>query len=250
MILVRSAQSASALESFREAMRTLGIIGGTGPESTIEYYRQIIAAYKGRIQDGSYPLIIINSIDLKKMLGMIGTNQLPEVTQYLLMEIHKLARAGADFGLLASNTPHIVFESLAEQSPISLISIVESARDAVQQAGSTKVGLLGTRFTMEGNFYEKLFSSSGISLVIPNDQERSYIHDIYMNELLNGKFLPETRTHLLSIVTRLKEEAEIQGLILAGTELPLILQDTAHQGIPFFDTTQIHVKRAVDEMLM
>lgn len=230
-------------------MQTLGIIGGTGPESTIEYYRQIIAAYKEQKQDGSYPSIIINSIDLKKMLELISANQLPEVTQYLLTEILKLAKAGADFGLLASNTPHIVFDELAGQSPIPLISIVEAACVAVQAANFKKVGLFGTRFTMEGKFYAKVFSSTGITLVVPNDHERGYIHDKYMNELLNGIFLPETRTALLSIANRLKEEAEIQGLILAGTELPLILQDRTYQGIPFFDTTQIHVRRAVAELL-
>lgn len=231
-------------------MRTLGIIGGTGPESTIEYYRLIIATYKEQKQDGSYPFIIINSIDLKKMLDLISGNQLPEVTQYLLTEVHKLAKAGADFGLLASNTPHIIFDELAEQSPIPLISIVEAARDAVQAAGFKKVGLFGTRFTMEGKFYAKVFSSAGIALVIPNDDEREYIHDKYMSELLNGIFLRETRTRLLSIVGRLKEEAEIEGLILAGTELPLILPDKSYQGIPFFDTTQIHARRAVAEMLL
>ncbi|MCI0415567.1 amino acid racemase [bacterium] len=230
-------------------MATLGIIGGTGPESTIEYYRQIIAAYQEQKKDGSYPSIIINSIDLKKMLELIGANQLTEVTQYLLTEIIKLAKAGADFGLLASNTPHIVFNELAAQSPIPLISIVEAARDAVHAAGFDKVGLFGTRFTMEGTFYAKVFTSSNITLVVPNEHDRTYIHDRYMNELLNGKFLPETRSDLLSIVTRLKEETGIQGLVLAGTELPLILRDKTYQGISFLDTTQIHVKRAVAKML-
>lgn len=102
---------------------------------------------------------------------------------------------------------------------------------------------------MEGKFYAKVFSPSGITLVIPNDDERGYIHDKYMNELLNGIFLPETRAGLFSIVNRMKEESEIQGLILAGTELPLIHKDKTYQGIPFFDTTQIHVRRAVAEML-
>lgn len=230
-------------------MRTLGIIGGTGPESTIEYYRQVVAAYKEQKQDGSYPPIIINSIDLKKMLDLISANQLSEVTQYLLTEVHKLAKAGADFGLLASNTPHIVFDELAGQSPIPLISIVEATCDAVQAAGFKRVSLFGTRFTMEGKFYAKVFSPAGITLVIPNNDEREYIHDKYINELLNGIFLPETRTRLLSIANRLKEESEVEGLILAGTELPLILQDKTYQGIPFFDTTQIHARRAVTEML-
>lgn len=106
-------------------MKTAGIIGGIGPESTIEYYRLIIASYRERRSIGDYPSIIINSIDLNKMLELIGANRLVEVTEYLLSELKRLARAGADFGVLAANSPHIVFDDLRQQSPIPLISIVE-----------------------------------------------------------------------------------------------------------------------------
>ncbi len=105
-------------------MKTVGIIGGIGPESTIEYYRMIIASYREQKQDGSYPAILINSIDLRKMLDLIGANELAEATEYLVGEVQKLARAGADFGVLASNTPHIVFDEIRRQSPIPLISLV------------------------------------------------------------------------------------------------------------------------------
>ncbi len=144
-------------------MKTAGIIGGIGPESTIEYYRQIVAVYRDRKPDGSYPPVLINSIDLTKMLDMIGADRLPDVTEYLLGEVCKLSRAGADFGALAANTPHVVFDALRPQSPIPLISIVEVTCQAAQVRGLKRVGLFGTRFTMQGRFYPAVFAPAGIS---------------------------------------------------------------------------------------
>jgi len=230
-------------------MKTVGIIGGIGPESTIEYYRLIIAAYRRQQNDGSYPSLLINSIDMKKMLDLIAANELAGVTQYLLGEVEKLAQAGAEFGALASNTPHLVFEALNRRSPIPLISIVETACDAAKALGLRRLGLFGTRFTMQGRFYADVFSREGIALVVPSSDEQTYIHDKYMGELVNGVVLPETRERLLAIVARLKDEEGISGLILGGTELPSILGGESDQGIPFLDTTRIHVERIVAQLV-
>ena len=229
-------------------MKTLGIIGGTAPESTIEYYRLIVAAYRKEKQDGSYPPIIINSIDLKKMLDLIEADQLLEVTHYLLDEIEKLARAGADVGLLASNTPHIVFEDLRRRSPIPLICIVESACDATKALGINTVGLFGTRFTMQGRFYRDVFSAQGITLIVPDSDEQDWIHDKYMNELVRGVVSAETRERLLEIVEQLAKRENIRGLILGGTELSLILGGVTARGMPFLDTTKIHAHCAVAQL--
>jgi aspartate racemase len=230
-------------------MKTIGIIGGIGPESTIDYYRRIIALYRQRKQDGSYPLIIINSIDMKKMLDFIEANELVRLTEYLLGEVRKLARTGVDLGLLASNSPHIVFDELFRQSPIPLLSIVEAACEATKKLGLKRVGLFGTRFTVQGRFYPDVFSRERVTLIVPDVEEQVYIHDRYMNELVNGIIIPETRERLLAIVDRLKEREGIEGLILGGTELPLILREEAYNGIPFLDTTRIHVECAVAQML-
>ncbi len=230
-------------------MKTLGIIGGIAPESTIDYYRSIIALYRERTGDGSYPPLLINSIDLTKMLGFISAGDLVGVTAYLTAEVIKVARAGADFGLLASNTPHIVFEEIQKQSPIPLISIVESTCRAVQALTLKKVGLFGTRFTMQGGFYQKVFSQRGITVSIPDLEEQDFIHDKYMNELVLGIFQDVTRQRFLAIADRLIEQEGIQGLILGGTELPFILRDVVDRRIPFLDTTRIHVEAAVAEML-
>lgn len=230
-------------------MKTLGIIGGIAPESTIEYYRLIIASYRRQRADGSYPPLIINSINLKKLLDLIGANELAGVTEYLVSEVWKLAHAGADFGLLAANTPHIVFEDIQRQSPIPLLSIVQAACEAAKARELKRVGLFGTRFTMQGQFYPEVFSRDGITLIVPDLDDQDYIHNKYMSELVNGVFLAETREGLLAIADRLKEKTDIQGLILGGTELPLILGDVVDRGIPFLDTTRIHTEYAVAQML-
>jgi aspartate racemase len=230
-------------------MKTLGIVGGVGPESTVDYYRSIIALYRQLKGDGSYPEIILNSIDLKKEMDLVERNQLVALTSYLLDEVAKLARAGADFGLIASNTPHIVFDDVRPRSLIPLISIVEATCEAAKAMDLKRVGLFGTSFTMQGKFYRDVFARAGITLVAPNLEDQTYVHDKYMNELVNGVFLPETRDGLLKIVDRLRETQQVQGLILGGTELPLILREETHNGLPILNTTKIHVAAAVREML-
>jgi aspartate racemase len=230
-------------------MKTVGLIGGIGPESTIEYYRQIIASYRQQKQDSSYPSILINSIDITRMLALIGNNELPAVTEYLLGAVQKLADAGADFGILAANTPHVVFDELNRRSPIPLISIVETACEAAKVLGLKHLGLFGTRFTMQGRFYPDVFTREGIALSIPPPDDQAYIHDKYMSELINGIILPETRERFLQIVEGLKKLHGIQGLILGGTELPLLLRDGLYKGIPFLDTTKLHVERIVARLV-
>jgi aspartate racemase len=230
-------------------MKMLGMVGGIGPESTIDYYRLVVATYRERVPDGSYPPLIINSINLSRMISLITANDLGGVIEYLLPEFQRLAKAGADFGLLAANTPHLVFDELRARSPLPLLSIVEATADAAAALGHRRLGLFGTRFTMEAGFYAAAFSQKGITLLVPNEAERAFIHDRYMTELVNGIFLPETRARLLAIAKRMREQESIDGLILGGTELPLLMRDAADCPVPLLDTAQIHVRAAVDMML-
>jgi aspartate racemase len=228
---------------------TLGIIGGIGPESTIEYYRQLQAAWRAKRPDGSAPAILINSIDVNKMLGMIAAGKLAEVTGYLASEVERLEHAGADFGLLAANTPHVVFDEIRQRVSLSILSIVEATRDEARTRGLGRLGLFGTRFTMQGQFYPQVFMRAGLTIVAPTADEQDFIHGIYMGELLRSVFLAETSERLLEIVDRMRERDGIDGLILGGTELPFVLQDGARPALPFLDTTRIHVNAAVARLL-
>jgi len=229
-------------------MRTLGLIGGTGPESTIEYYRLLVAKYREQA-DGHSPPLIITSIDLKQMIDWMTAGNLAAVTDGLAAEFERLKNAGADIAALTANTPHIVFDELQQRSPLPLISIVEAACEDARARGLNAVGLFGTRFTMQAPFYPAVFSRAGVKLVLPTHQEQEYIHEIYLGELLKDVFRPETRARLLEIADEMKRRDNIEGVILGGTELPLLLRDEEHNGMPLLDTTRIHVNKLVTEML-
>jgi aspartate racemase len=230
-------------------MKIIGMIGGIGPESTIDYYRRLLEGAQKRNPGGPAPSIIINSIDLQKGLDLLGANQLSDLTEYIVPEVVRLHRAGVEFGFLAANSPHIVFDDIARRSPIPLVSIVEATCVSAKSRGFKKLGLLGTRFTMHGSFYPEVFTREGLELAVPTADEQDYVHDKYIHELIPGKFLPETRDGLLAIATRMKNQDGIQALVLGGTELPLILTDNSLLGIPFLDTTQIHVDAILERAL-
>jgi aspartate racemase len=230
-------------------MKTAGMIGGLGPESTIDYYRAIISRYRARTGDGSYPSLIINSLDVSKGIALVDSGRLAELTDYLAGAVESLAHAGAVFGFLSANTPHIVFDDVQRRSPIPLLSIVRTACDRASSLGVTKVGLLGTRFTMQASFYPEEFRRAGITVVTPTAPEQEFIHDKYMHELLAGTFLPPTRDEMLRIARRLKSDDGADAIILAGTELPLLLRDSGAADLQFLDTTEIHVEAIVDELL-
>lgn len=230
-------------------VRTAGMIGGLGPESSIDYYRAIIARYRARKPDAGYPHLLINSLDVEKAIAMLDGGRLDDLVDYLVAGIKPLARAGADFGFMAANTPHLVFDKVQERSAIPLLSIVRATSGHAKTLGLKNVGLLGTGFTMRAAFYPDEFQRAGIALARPTESERDFIHRKYIGELLKNQFLPETRTEILRIAQRMKAEDGVEAIILAGTELPLLLRDSGANGIDFLDTTMIHVEAVVDELL-
>ena len=231
----------------RTDVKIAGLVGGTGPESTVDYYKQIIARWREQ-RPGSYPSLVITSIDLDAMVPLVRDGELGKLAALLLVEIERLAAAGASFAALTANTPHIVFDELRSRSPLPLISIVEVTRDEIVRRGFTRPLLLGTRFTMTGRFYPKVFESSGAGLVVPDAAEQAWIHDKYISELIPGIFLPETRDGLAAIIRRIIADERIDAIILGGTELPLILTGSGIDGVPFVDTTAVHVREIVAEL--
>ncbi|AGK95387.1 aspartate/glutamate racemase family protein [Clostridium pasteurianum] len=225
-------------------MKKIGMIGGLGPESTLDYYRLIIEKYRNEVKDGSYPEILINSMDMNILLSFVENKQWDNLVNCLIKGVEILYKAGADFGFISSNTPHIVFERIKELSPIPLISIVEETCKNAEALGIKKIGLIGTKFTMESNFFKKVFDKSNIKIIVPKEEEQDYIHHKLMTEIEFGKFLDETRNGLLNIVKRMIDEDSIEGLILGCTELPLILTKDEF-GIPFLNTTKIHVESII-----
>jgi aspartate racemase len=218
-------------------MKTIGIVGGLGPESTIDYYRLFIAA--GHTQ------IIINSVAVQRLVGMMLNGDSTGVADYLTDAVETLARAGADVAIIAANTPHVAFDEVQSRSRIPMVSIVEAVADHVRAAGMGRVGLLGTRFTMAGQFYPDVFAKRGLSLVVPASADLEYVHDKYLGEFLHNQFLPETREGVLAVIDRMTRDSGLEAVILGGTELPILLRADTHNGVALLDTTRIHADAAL-----
>ena len=214
-------------------MKTIGIVGGIGPESTIDYYRLFIAA--------GHSQVIINSVAVQSLVGMMTTGDTTGVVEYLCRATEQLTNAGADLAIIAANTPHIVFDEVQRRTRIPMVSIIEAVADHVKAAGMSKVGLLGTGFTMKGRFYPDVFAKRGLSVVPPAPADLEYVHGKYLGEFLMNQFLPETRDGVLRVIDRMKRDLGVQAVILGGTELPILLRANEHHGVPLLDTTKIHV---------
>jgi aspartate racemase len=227
-------------------MPIAGLVGGLGPESTIDYYRRILAAW-ARVDPSGAPSIVIDSIDVGRALDLVQRDRAALIA-YLLESLHRLAGAGADFAAITANTPHIVFDELAARSPLPLLSIVEVCAAEARHRGLRRLVLLGTRFTMEAPFYSEVAARYGVIVVTPDDVDRRWVHDRYIGELLKGDFRDETRERMIELVARLRDQLHVDGVILGGTELPLLLRSDVIAGLPALDTTALHVA-AITERL-
>lgn len=220
----------------------VGLVGGLGHESTIDYYRRIHTLW-ARVDPAGAPAIVIDSVDVQFALALLAEPR--QLVNYLLGSLRRLAGAGVDFAAITANTPHIVFEQLAAVSPVPLVSIVETCADEARRSGLRHPLLLGTRFTVEAPFYYDVFARYGIEMYRLDNADRTWVHDRYMGELLVGDFRDETRQAFIALVERLRRETQIDGVILGGTELPLLLTNPHIAGLPVLDTTALHVAAIV-----
>ncbi len=230
-------------------MRRLGIVGGLGPESTIDYYKAFVAVWHRERPDGSNPPLIIDSLDVQKAIALVTAGDMTALTAYLADSVQRLARGGAELALMSANTAHLVFDEVRAASPIPLISIIETASRAAGARGMKRVALFGTRFTMQASMYPDGLRREGIEVVVPTDEEQTFIHEKYLGELIPGIFRDETREQLIAIIHAIHARSPIDGVILGGTEIPLILREPSYDGVAMLDTTRIHVEAAVKAMV-
>ncbi|HET9270096.1 MAG TPA: amino acid racemase [Vicinamibacterales bacterium] len=220
-------------------MKTIGILGGIGPESTIDYYKLLLKR-SPELGGSRSPQIVINSVDFWAMRALLEQGDAAGLAEMLARDLDVLARAGAGVAIIAANTPHMVFDQVQPRAGIPLVSIVEATLDAAEAQGLRRLGLLGTRFTMLGTYYGDAFTKRGMAIVAPDRPDLDYVHDKYVGELVEGTFLDATRGGLVAVIERLRKNAGVDGVILGGTELPLILRDVPFD-LPLLDTTRIHV---------
>jgi len=226
-------------------MKKIALVGGLGPEGTLDYYRGIISGFKADYNELGYPEMVIESLNLKVLLSLADAGNWGEMAQIIAMKFENSRLAGADFGAIAANTPHKVFESIQATTSLPLISIVTATCDAVRERGLSKVGLLGTEFTMQSDFYFEEFAKADIELVVPELHEQKYIHEKLFSEIEHGLVKPETKHGFIEIVERVVRDNGIQGIVSACTEFPLIIQSSDFS-IEFLDTAAIHIASIVD----
>lgn len=227
-------------------MKRIGIIGGLGPEATVDYYKEIINAFKNGNGDLNYPEIIIFSVNMAHFIGLMREKKYEQATSYISEKIEGLKQAGADFAVLSANTPHQLFDQLRERSGIPLISIVEATCNEAKSKGLKKAGLFGTDLTMRASFFPDVFRKQNIKVIAPDEEDRKLINYKLFSEIELGIFKEETRELLIGIIEKMVREQEIDSLILGCTEFPLMLDKEVYAGIPILNTTKIHVKEIVD----
>lgn len=226
-------------------MKKIGIIGGLGPEATIDYYKEIINAFKTEGGDLNYPEIIIYSVNMSEFIGLMRLKKYELATIYLSERIESLNRAGAEFAVLSANTPHQLFDQLREKSTIPLISIVEATCVKAKVKGLKRPGLFGTEFTMNASFFHDVFKKEGIEVILPDKEDKELINYKLFSEIELGIFTDDTRELLIGIIEKMVKEQHIDSLILGCTEFPLILEKETYAGIPVLNTTKIHVESIV-----
>ncbi|MFW9901080.1 MAG: aspartate/glutamate racemase family protein [Candidatus Thorarchaeota archaeon] len=226
-------------------MKLLGLIGGMSWENTIEYYRILNEMVKNKLHGWNSAKILVYSLNFEEILSLQNQNKWDTIAEIMIEISKKLELAGSSAIILCSNTMHKIADKIQEEITIPLIHVVDVTAQAIKSKGINKVGLLGTKFTMEGTFYkEKMVKKYNIETIIPDQEERDYIHNVIYNELAQGLLLDSTKKRMLKIIENLILQGA-QGIIFGCTEIPLLIkkEDVA---IPVFDTLKIHLSAALD----
>jgi aspartate racemase len=227
-------------------LRTVGVIGGMSWESSATYYSIINREVARRLGDQSSARVVVNSTNFADVIGWHQADDWAAVEGEVTRLAQGLERAGAACWLIACVTQHEVADAAAKRVDIPLIHIADVTGRAVREAGLSRVGLLGTKFTMERGFFtDRLRDSYGLEVVLPDPDDREYLHRTIFEEFARGVFDPGTRARYVEIIDRLVARGA-QGVVLGCTEIPLLVRPENVPGVPLFDTTTLHALAAVD----
>jgi aspartate racemase len=227
--------------------RKIGILGGMSPESTVVYYESITREYVARFGDFGYPEILIYSVSFQQFVDWQRQGRWDEAAAAMASALRSLHRAGADFGLISTNTMHIVFDQVQAQVEMPLLSIVDTTACAVRAAGTAKAGLLGTLFTMREPFFREKLERLGVEPLVPPPPVQHQMNGIIFDELCRGEIRPASRAFFKSAIEDLCRRGA-QGIILGCTEIPLLVKQDDF-AVPLFDTTALHARAALEYAL-
>ncbi len=228
-------------------MKKLGLVGGTGPESTMVYYRELNKRIHEKTNGEEFPEIVIESVNLYKALGMVASENYGGLEEYLSKAVSNLEGCGADIVALTAGTMHVVFEELESRAKVPLISIPETVAEFAVSKGYGKVGMLGTIFTMEKEYLSKAFVKKGIEVVVPSAADRVLANERISKELEYGIVKETSTRELISVIEKMKNEAGIEAVILGCTELPLALNKD-NCPVDCLDIMEIHIQKLVGLM--
>ncbi len=225
----------------------IGIVGGLSPESTTEYYRIITRGYNKKAGGLNFPEMTIRSVNMREIVDLFNQGRWDDMADIIVSAIHDLQKAGADFAAIATNTPHNAYERIKEKSPLYVLSIMDATAREIQKDGYKKVGLLGTKPTMEYGFFQKTFKKYGIETVTPDEGDRNYVDQVIWNELVHGKITEEAKKGYLAIINKMVKKGA-EGVILGCTEIPLLIKQEDCP-VKIYDTTAIHARAILDYAL-
>ena len=224
-------------------MKKIGILGGMSPESTALYYEHITRSYTAQYGDYGYPEVLIYSVNFQKFVDWQRHGQWHEAAREMAGALERLRLAGADFGLIATNTMHFVFDEVQQAVQMPLLSIVDATAEAILRAGLKSVGLLGSVFTMRERFFLDVLERGGIAALVPEPGDQLRIHEVIFQELCRGEVRPESQSLFLEVMERLRARGA-QGIILGCTEIPLLVQPQDCD-LPLFNTALLHAAKAL-----
>lgn len=225
-------------------MRMIGLLGGMSWESTVIYYQELNRGVRDRLGGLHSAQCLLSSVDFAEVEHMQERGAWAEAGQYLADYAQGLEQGGAECVVLCTNTMHRVYPEIEKAVSIPVLHIADGTADKLKRAGIQTVGLLGTRYTMEQDFYKSRLADRGFDVVIPNDDERDTIHSIIYDELCLGKVLDHSREEYLKIVNSLAKHGA-EAVILGCTEIGLLINKN-NCPLPVFDTTLLHVEAALD----
>ena len=229
-------------------MKTIGLLGGMSWESSAEYYRIINQEMNRRLGGVHSAQCLMWSVDFDEIKRLQHEEEWEKLAQAMREAAIRLERGGADFVVLCTNTMHRLADAIASAVGIPLLHIADPTADRIKAAGLQRIGLLGTAFTMEQDFYKgRLQQRHGLDVIVPEAEDRRVVHEIIYKELVLGRIEPASRQAYRDVIARLIERGA-QGIILGCTEIMLLVKDE-DSAVPLFDTTTIHAVAAVDRAL-
>lgn len=228
-------------------MKTIGLIGGMSWESTVEYYRLINEEIKVRMGGLHSAKCLLYSVDFGEIEPLMRMDKWDKIGETLINAAKILENGGADLILLCTNTMHKLYEQIQQEIKIQLLHIADATGEKVLQKNIKKVGLLGTRQTMEQDFLKSRIEHKGIQVLVPNEKDRELIHQVIFNELCLGKIKEESKKKYKRIIEELISMGA-EGIVLGCTEIPLLIKDDDSR-VPLFDTTYIHAIKAVEKVV-